>query len=205
MIKSIEEARRAGHISNESANLASVALGLKGDEALFANRIVSRGSDPASLELARFGSISEPVMRAHQLGPGSLKEDEREHWLVLSSVSMDENAAADLPPTAKFKQFHDALKWLETATDTEKRAAADKEKGAILALPFEQNEVGGVSMRVYESDRGFASAYWSGQEVAAVREGDLTFVGSQSRPLAELGITVDKQLSPTFGIIFPKG
>jgi len=198
----IEKGRKAGFIENESANLAVDALKLTGNEALFANRLVSRGSDPASLELALTGNISEPIMRAHRFGPGVLKGEERERWLILSSVSLDEHSAADLPPTTKFKQFHQALKWLETATDEEKKAAAERELKKILELPFGEEEIRGVKMRVYDSDLGFASAYWSGQEFAAVREGRTVFVGSQRRTLDEIGVKVDKQLSPTFGIIF---
>lgn len=200
----IEEARKNCLIGSETANLAAKALTLEGDEALFANRVVSRGSDPASLELALNGKISEPTMRAHSMGPGALKDDERNPWLVLASVSIDEHAAADLPPTEKFKQFYKALQWLETATAEEKSAAADKELQKILSIPFEEEEVSGVRMRVYRSDRGFASAYWSGEEFAAVKEGGLIFVGSKGKTLEEIGVTVDKQLSPTFGIIFEK-
>src|SRR3989338_3368785 len=123
----IEAARKDGFIDNDTANLATAALQLSGDEALFANRVVSRGSDPASLELALTGSISEPVMRAHRRGPGSLNDDERAQWLMLASASLDEDAHADLPPTKKFAQFHKALHWLETAPADEKRRAADNE------------------------------------------------------------------------------
>jgi len=200
----IEEARKNGLIDNETANLVSEALKLKGTEALFANRIISRGSDPASLELALKGEVSEPTMRAHSMGPGALKDEERESWLVLASASIDENSAADLPPTEKFVQFHQALKWLETASDEEKKTAANKELQKILDIPFEDGEVNGVKMRIYSTDRGFASAYWAGEEFAAVKEGGLTFVGSKGKTLEEIGVKVDKQLSPTFGIIFEK-
>lgn len=198
----IEEARKTGKISNESANLATYALGLQENEALFANRVISRGSDPASLELALTGSISESTMRAHSMGPGALTQDERKPWLVLSSVSIDEHSSADLAPTQKFAQFHQALKWLETASEAEKDEAAETELQKILSIPFEDGEVRGVKMRIYTSDRGFASAYWSGEGFAAVKEGKLTFVGSQEKSLEEIGVKVDKLLSPTFGIIF---
>ena len=200
----IEEARKNGLINNESANLASQVINLEGDEALFANRVISRGSDPASLELALNGKISESTMRAHLMGPGSLKEEEREPWLILAAASIDENKTAELPPTKKFEQFHQALKWLETATEEDKKEAANKEFEKILDLPFKEDEINGVKMRIYNSDRGFASAYWSGEEYAAVEEREATFVGSQERSLEEIGIKVDKQLSPTFGIIFKK-
>lgn len=198
----IEEERKNRFVENEVANLAIDVLKLEGDEAMFANRIISRGSDPASLELAWKGKISEPIMRAHRMGPGSLKEDERENWLVLASASLDEHSVDDLPPTKKFEQFHQALNWLKNTGNDEKRIAAEKELQKILNLPFKEEEISGVKMRVYVSDRGFASAYWSGEGFAAVKEGGLTFVGSKDKTLEEIGVKVDKQLSPTFGIIF---
>ncbi len=200
----IEEARKNRLIDNEIANLVTDVLKLEGDEAMFANRLLSRGSDPASLELALNGKISEPTIRAHHIGPGSLNNEEKEPWLVLAAASLDENSSADLPPTKKFEQFHQALKWLESATDEEKKEAANKELQKILNIPFEEGEVNGVKMRIYTSDRGFASAYWSGEEYAAVKDGKLIFVGSQGKSLEEIGVKVDKQLSPTFGIIFEK-
>lgn len=200
----IEEARKNRLIDNETANLASDALKLEGNEAMFANRLISRGSDPASLELAWKGEIGEPTMRAHRQGPGSLSAEERDPWLVLASASLDEHSASELPPTKKFEQFHQALKWLETASDEDKKGAASRELQKILEIPFEEGEIAGVKMRIYTSDRGFASAYWSGEEFAAVKEGNLTFVGSQKKTLEEIGVKVDKQLSPTFGIIFGK-
>lgn len=200
----IEEARKNGLLNNEAANLATDAIKLEDDEALFANRVISRGSDPASLELALKGEISEPTMRAHRMGPGSLKENEKEEWLVLAAASIDENEKSDLPVTEKFNQFRKAVDWLETASEEEKKEAANKELQKILNIPFEEGEIAGVNMRIYTSDRGFASAYWSGEECAAVKQGKLTFVGSQEKSLDDIGVKVDKQLSPTFGIIFEK-
>lgn len=80
-------------------------------------------------------------------------------------------------------RIHQALKWLETASDEDKKMAVDKELQKILSIPFEDGEVRGVKMRTYTSDRGFASAYWSGEEFSAVKEGGLTFVGSKGKSL----------------------
>ncbi len=200
----IEDARKGGLIDNEVANLVTDSLQLSGEDALFANRVISRGSDPASLELAMTGTVSEATMRAHTLGPGALSEDEKGSWLVLAAASIDENAKADLPITEKFNQFRKAVNWLETASDEEKKEAANAELQKILNLPFKVENIGGVNMQVYTSDRGFASAYWSGKGYAAVKQGNMIFVGSQEKPLEEIGVKVDKQLSPTFGIIFEK-
>ncbi len=202
LLGEIEDLRKLGTIDNESANLASFALTLKGDEALLANRIVSRGSDPASLELVLNGEISEPVMRAHRRGPGALTELEREKWLLLASQSLDENADNGLSVIEKIQQFDEAIHWLKTASDEQKKEAIHTTLDSILQIPYEEAEISGLRMRVYESDKGFASAYWSGEDFAAVKEGDLTFVGSKAKSLDEIGVKVDKQLSPTFGIIF---
>lgn len=200
----IEDARKNRLIDNEVANLVSDALELGGNDALFANRVISRGSDPASLELAMTGTVSDATMRAHNEGPGALTEDEKEDWLVLAAASIDENAKADLPITEKFNQFRKAVNWLENASEEEKKEAAQKELEKILNLPFTMENIGGVDMQVYTSDRGFASAYWSGKEYAAVKQGSMTFIGSQEKSLKDIGVEVDKELSPTFGIIFDK-
>lgn len=202
--EAIEKLRRDGLLNNDAAQLATAALDLSGDDALLANRLVSRGSDPGSLQLVVEGKISEPIMRAHRQGPGCLNEDEKWEWLELAAKSLDENADAGLSVGAKVKQFMEAADWLKRATPQEKRQAAEEQLKTILALPYEDGEVRGVRMRIYESDAGFASAYWSGEEFAAVKEGDLTFVGSKGKALADVGVKVDKQLSPTFGIIFPE-
>ena len=203
ILADIEAARKARQLNNEAANLATSALSLEGDEAMVGNRIVSRGSDPASLELIAFGKISDATRRAHAQGPGCLTAEEREPWLVLAAASLDESGQAEIPPSAKIAQFIEAVNWLRTATAIEKAEAAEREFEKIVSLPFEESEVSGVKMRLYTSDRGFAAAYWSGQEFAAVKEGGLTFIGSKGRTLEEIGIKVEKALSPTFGIIFP--
>jgi hypothetical protein len=54
-------------------------------------------------------------------------------------------------------------------------------------------------------DHGFYVAYKQGHKVCAVKQGGLTFWGTVSETsLEEQGIVVDKVLSPTFGIVFPK-
>lgn len=198
----IKRGQKSRKIGNEQANLATVALNLEGDEALLANRLICRGSDPASLELLLTGVVSEPTMRAHTEGPGSLKAEEKEGWLVLASASIDENAKEDTSVLEKAQQFFDAIQWLKTATQEERGCAVKTEYDKIINLPYEESEIGGITMRVYTSDRGFASAYWSGVEFAAVKTGGPTFVGSCNRPLSEIGVAVHKELSPQFGLIF---
>lgn len=203
VLAAIEQLRKDRKISNDAANAASVALQLTGDEAMLVNRLINRGSDPASLQFATGGEVSESVRRAHTQGPGSLKEDEREDWLVLAAASFPDDQK-DAPSSVKVKQFINAVAWLRTAPNEERRQRAKTEYDKIVAFPFSSGNVGGVEMRIYESDLGFAAAYWSGEEMAAVRQGQNVFVGSSSRTLKELGVKVDKAITPQFGIIFGK-
>ena len=202
----IEALRQEKVIGNEAANLASVALELQGDDAILANRLIVQGSDPLSIQLAATGEVSESVRAAHFQGPGSLKGDDKTEWLALASVSLDESQKTSLSVGEKVKQFLRAVQWFKGASDGEKRRAAHTEEKKIKALPYRTAKGCHlkVETRIYESDRGFAAAYWSGCEHAAVKSDDgLLFVGSQDRPLSEIGIEVDKELSPQFGIIFP--
>ena len=199
----IELLRKERKVSNDAANAATVALQLQGDEAMLVNRLINRGSDPASLQFAITGTVSEPVGRAHTQGPGSLREEELEDWLVLAAVSFPDDQK-DAPPSAKVKQFINAVAWLRTAPNDERRERAAAEYEKIVSLPFERGVAGGVEMRIYNSDLGFVAAYWSGEEHAAVRQGTNVFIGSSGRSLEELGAKVDKTVTPQFGIIFGK-
>jgi len=131
ILADIEAARKARQLNNEAANLATSALSLEGDEAMVGNRIVSRGSDPASLELIAFGKISDATRRARAKGPGCLTAEEREPWLVLAAASLDESGQAEIPPSAKIAQFIEAVNWLRTATAIEK---AEGKRVCPLAL-----------------------------------------------------------------------
>lgn len=203
VLAAIEQLRKNREISNDAANAASVALQLEGDEAMLANRLINRGSDPASFQLVIRGEISEAVRRAHTQGPGLLKEDEREDWLVLAAASFPDDQK-DALPSIKIRQFCQAVAWLRTALEEDRRIIAQEEYEKIVSLPFLRGEVSGVEMRIYDHDFGFAAAYWSGEEYAAVRQGADVFVGSQGRSLEELGVKVDKLVTPTFGMIFGK-
>jgi hypothetical protein len=205
----IEEARRAGAIGSDNARLATAALNLDAPDAMLANRLVVQGSDPASLEnyLGYLDgrdrqSASAAIMRAHHRGPGCLNSEERRRWLVLASQSRDE--AHEGTVFSKVEQFMAAVDWLRRATSEEKEAAASEELHRILDLPYEIEAVAGVVTRVYTDDSGFAAAYWSGHEYAAVRTeaGDI-LIGSSDRTLEAHGFDVSrlKMLSPTFGIL----
>jgi len=206
VLAQIEELRTEKAVSNEQAALASYVIEklTDQDEALLANRLVHCGSDPASLQLALDGSVSEPIRRAHAQGPGALAEGERQDWLLLASQSLGEEGL-DMTVHAKVLQFMAAVRFLQTATVGEKADAVEGELAKIKALPYVTQTIGGVAMRHYTSDRGFAAAYWSGESFAAVQQGELTFVGCTGEATLEsIGCTVDKPLGPQFGLIFAK-
>jgi len=206
VLAQIEELRQEKALHNEQAALASYVLErlTDQDEAMLANRLVHCGSDPASLQLALTGAVSDPVQRAHTMGPGCLTEDERGEWLLLASQSLGEEGL-DYTVRQKVTQFLGALTFLQTASGLELQGAIEAELEKIVSLSYVTQVVGGVAMKTYTSDRGFAAAYWSGEQYAAVEQGDLTFVGCTGEAtLDSIGVKVDKQISPQFGLIFAK-
>jgi hypothetical protein len=203
ILESIEAARRAGDLSNDAARAASVALELTGDDAMLACRIIAQGADPASIQYAAGGTVDDHIALAHRQGPGSLTGQEREDWLYLASLSIDESHGSTL--RERLAGLADASFRYQSATPEERAAGAEAKRAEIASLPYRVATVGGREMRVYSSDLGFAAAYWDGEPCAAV-EGDYNgeryaAVGSNGTPLADLGVTVDKPLSPCFGIL----
>jgi len=204
ILDEIEAARRDGHLNNDAARAASVALGLEGHDAMLANRVLAQGSDPASLEYLTTGAVSPHVDLAHRNGPGALDGEERQLWLVLAAVSADESKSSTL--VERVRQMGEAVHTLlHEDTAVLAQMAVDKRE-EIECEPFRIAEVGGRKMRLYESDLGFAAAYWSGEPCAAVLGTDhagrsYVAVGSNGTPLEELGVGVEKPLAPCFGII----
>ena len=202
ILDAIEAARRSGALCNEAARLASVALGLEGEDAMLANRLISQGADPASIEYLATGKVSPHIALAHVQGPGSLVGEEREDWLFLAALSADESKGSTLRD--RVLGFGAAV--IGLGMDAERRAAkVAKKEAEIASLPFKVASVGGREMRVYTADLGFAAAYWEGEPCAAVL-GEFNgepylAVGSNGTPLADLGVTVGKPLAPCFGII----
>lgn len=210
IINLIEQARRNKILNNESARAATIVLGFEGHDALLANRLLAQGSDPASLEYAFYGKISDSIMTAHRFGPGSLEGEYRDYWLLLAALSTDESKDSSF--LARIQQFCDAyarmkFKGLDVNSESNRRLIDEKRK-EIDELDYVTLPVGGVFMRLYAADLGFAAAYWAGEECAAVLgsfNGEpYVAVGSKRTPLADLGVKVDKVLSPTFGIIEDK-
>ena len=104
------------------------------------------------------------------------------------------------------KKFMASLDALDNALISTKEEWAAEELKSIMDIPFSTAVVGGVTMRVYDSDRGFAAAVWDTsdpQDVAAVMCDTHLMVGCPPyKPtLEEQGIAVDKPLYPRFGIV----
>jgi hypothetical protein len=211
ILDSIEAARLAGRLNNDAARAASIALGLEGDDAMLANRLIAQGSDPASLEYVAKGAVSPHIAHAHRNGPGSLEGEERRSWLLLAALSTDESQGSTLRERlAQFAEALSAFHVLSAEThfhneSPEAEKLIHEKDLEIRTLPYVAADVGGRTLRVYKADLGFAAAYWSGAEVAAVLgtyNGEpYIAVGSNGTPLEELGITVDKPIAPCFGII----
>lgn len=203
ILAAIESARRAGTLSNDAARAASIALTLKGDDAMLAARIVAQGADPASIEYLATGEVSPAVALAHRNGPGPLTGEDRERWLALAALSADESQESTL--RARVIGLAEGVHRFRTMGADERKALADGKRREIGALSSKLGTVGGREMRVYSSDLGFAAAYWDGEPCAAVlgsyNGAPYLAVGSNGTPLADLGVTVGKPLAPCFGIV----
>jgi len=204
ILASIESARRDGSLSNDAARAASIALGLTGDDAMLACRILAQGSDPASLEYLVTGEVSAPVATAHRFGPGGLTGDDKMRWLYLASLSADESKASTLRERVLW--FVRGVRSLESDSRDERFRSGQAIENKVRSLPFTVETVAGRAMRVYDADLGFAAAYWSGEPCAAVRGvfngKPYLAIGSNGVTLTSLGIVgLTKTISPTFGIL----
>lgn len=209
----IEEARTTGKLGNDQARTASVALGLEGNDALLACRLIAQGSDPASLDYLDTGDVSPKIMEAHRNGPGVFEADDPllNDYLALCALSADESQGAHESVRGRFFGFFRAMLRLEHPDEAFKTAAMEQlgraERERILGLSYSVATVGGRSMRVYQSDRGFAAAAWDGESCAAVLgvyDGKpyLSVGAPPYQPtLKEQGVKVDKALYPRFGIV----
>lgn len=225
----IEASRIAGHLSNDQARAASMALVLEGHEAMLAARMLGNGGDPASVEYLATGEVSELVARAHLEGPGVYTDpyaQETGHYLLLCSQSEDESAPT---PTlrGRITRAVAGAGLISAGQQLGQRLAgaglismaADErdlptvvglitgEREKIRWLPSATMTIQGVETRLYASDRGFANAYWQGHKHAATfnvdKRGDYVAVGCRKgSSLREVGITADKALSAAYGLIF---
>jgi len=209
----IEQARANNEIGNDQARAASVALQLQGDDALLACRVIAQDSDPASLDYLDTGSIAPKIMDAHLGGPGVFKADDPDldDYLALCALSSDESRSGKGTLRGRMWGFFYAMTRLSNPDDDFREAAlkqlAREELSRIRSLKYRTGVVGGQSMRIYNSDRGFAAAAWDGESVSAVQSEDsngaFLAVGAPPYcpPLSDQGVTVDKAISPYFGIV----
>ncbi len=194
-----------GTLTLEQMYLIEQVVILKPDDQVFMNRLISRGSDPFSIQYAARGEVSDAVRTAHFNGPSLLEGEDRKDWLFLASLSVDEHGE-QLTLIEKVKQMVAAVTNYCNSTEANKTEAINKVQRKIEELDYQLVRIGRCCMRLYTADLGFTSAYWDGKDCAAVRQHDgLTFVGTKpSTSLEDLGIQVDKKLSDQFGIILPK-
>lgn len=195
----IESARLEHRVNDDAARAATVCLTFKDDEALLACRLIAQGSDPASIEFIRYSEISNAVRLAHRHGPGSLTGIDKRRWLYLTSRSHDESTRSTL--LGRVQQLIEAVRSMDADSNEDIDFLVKSQEEKIKRLPFRMGAIGGVTMRIYGTDLGFAAAYWSGEEFAAVQGDGYIMVASQGRPLAELGIQVTKVKSTHFGIV----
>lgn len=218
----VADLSKARRINRDQERIADTAL-QDPDFALLANRCLNQGTDPELLLrtvpesvhaiAARLGLTPEQAARAiqaaHRTGPGSLAKDSADEWLWLSLAehSLDEATkpkepervlAASARMIVKFEQY------AGSTPDVERDARAFRE-GILERTKPVGDAPQGSGIPLYDSDLGFYAAYRTGHPVAAVKTPDgLTFYGTDgSVTLEAAGIKVDKQLSPTFGIVFP--
>jgi len=207
-------------ITREAGDAAIMCLHLEGDEAVLANRLITRGADPFALEYVNEGKVSDKVRAAHYAGPGVYSRDdpERRHYLTLCALSADETKdGQDQTLRDRVLEFAQGLADLNAlevqvaAPRDDLERHADAEEKRIMETPTIQIDVGCVNMMVGTSDRVFAKAYWSGRPCAGVYhvhpvEGPGILVGCDPQGTAEvtlfdLGVKVDKTIKPDLGVV----
>jgi len=199
----IETARELKILTNDQARSASVNLELTGPESMAAGRLASGGADPASLQLFKYGEVDDLVALAHHAGPGVYKADdpERETYLALCALSMDESQGSTL--RERVLHYVKVLQIMDNPEQMAALAAIELEK--IMACPYMIRDVCGLDLRIYLSDLGFANAYWSGRNYAAVyfdvEEPYLYVCTNGERSISSLGITFDKVLDTNRALI----
>ncbi|MFZ6015020.1 MAG: hypothetical protein ACOYUZ_01555 [Patescibacteria group bacterium] len=219
----IKELSSNREISRDQERIAKAALEDPG-YALLANRALNQGTDP---ELIRhtmteaFDKLAEnlgispeeahaAIEKAHKMGPGSLAVDSKEEWvwLLCAKHSVDE-AQRPTDPKAVLAETARTLVAFENYANGSANFEADardfREQLKEMVKPI-GDAPKDEDIPLYENDYAFYVAYRSGKNAAAVRSKDgLVFYGTDgSVTLEELGVKVDKQLSPYFGIDFPK-
>ena len=183
-------------------------------------------------DLLETSGVMEGVRKAHSLGPASLLDgtgwdgnpdtyDAERHgpevaWIILAEHSRDTEGGfpADWSLTARmadaFKHVTEFEAWLgitRDRTDPELDLSEALEwAGDALALHMEHTvfeDVDGIPTT--DRDIGFYVGYKQGFPCVAVKAPGMTFYGTPpSTTLEAQGVTVDKAITPHFGIVFNK-
>jgi hypothetical protein len=187
--------------------------------ALLTNRVMNQGSDPESIRLtdtASFKKVCEKlelseqegidaIQKAHRLGPAALEDGSRGEalWLLTASISVDETQKISF--SERLLQFADALRQLKEMAETDLPKLLEQAKNYKDKVLKETSPIGRTpeGIPIYDKDLGFFAAYRSGIKAAIVQAKGYDAVGTTpDTSLAEQGLTVDKQLSPNFGLRF---
>lgn len=219
----IAELSKSKSITREQERIADASLA-DSSFALLANRSLNQGADPAWLSMvvpdavntvaSHLGLTPEQadaaIKLAHSAGPGAFKQDSPEEflWLVLAKHSIDEANKSAEPAkvlAASARKMVQLEQYVASNPSFETDARAFRQQ-IIEEVKQEGSAALGTDIPLYANDLGFYVAYRTGHHAAAVRSKDgLFFYGTDgSLTLEQSGIKVDKQLSPTFGIVFPQ-
>jgi hypothetical protein len=189
--------------------------------ALLANRVMNQGADPESLRLidpASFKALGEKlgldeavsiqaIQTAHGKGPAALADGSKEEalWLILASLSLDESSGT--PMAERLIHFGDSLRQLKALSQKDADELMEIAK-VFRAQVIEENQPIGKTAEgipIYKGDFGFFSAYRSKFKAAIVQAEGYDAVGTTpDTTLEEQNLSVDKKLSPQFGLRFKK-
>ena len=129
-------------------------------------------------------------------------------WLLMASASActEEGYDGTMPEREKIAIAQKAAVNLFQLSVWDRRALVNRAIEELESLcnnvSFEMDERGFPHT---DKDHGFYLAYKQGFKVCAVKAGPLTFWGTTPDTTLEAqGIVVDKNISPCFGIVFPK-
>ncbi|MDB4278655.1 hypothetical protein N9917_03555 [Deltaproteobacteria bacterium] len=128
-------------------------------------------------------------------------------WLVLAACSdcTEEGYTDETSLTERIRRgMSAAIKVLDIlAADRSIAAAVESMADFIATTEFTPDPLFGKPMS--DKDHGFYVGYKQGHPCVAVQAGSLTFYGTVPGTTLEAeGVTVDKVLSPQFGIVFAK-
>jgi hypothetical protein len=128
-------------------------------------------------------------------------------WLVLASLSdcTEEGYGSDATLLDRIRKAADAAMGMAKIAELETidlmDVACDTAKKFLTETPWRTDPLFGKPLA--DGDHAFYVGYKLGHPCVAATSGELTFYGTiPSTSLAEQGVTVGKELSPQFGIVF---